>query len=61
MQKLCKRIYKEYIAGKSFDAIGRSLFNEGIPTPAQEKGHKNANVLQSQLISFPYIQWFVSF
>ncbi|WP_186316946.1 recombinase family protein [Bacillus altitudinis] len=42
--EVVQRIYKEYIAGKSFDAIGRSLFNEGVPTPAQEKGHKNANV-----------------
>ncbi|MCY7716970.1 recombinase family protein [Bacillus altitudinis] len=42
--EVVQRIYKEYIAGKSFDAIGRSLFNEGVPTPAQEKGHKNSNV-----------------
>lgn len=42
--EVVQRIFKEYIDGKSFDAIGRSLFNEGVPTPAQEKGHKNANV-----------------
>src|SRR5690606_9375705 len=29
--EIVKRIYNEYIEGKSFDAIGRSLFNEDIP------------------------------
>ncbi|MEK5441196.1 recombinase family protein [Fredinandcohnia sp. FSL W7-1320] len=24
--------------------MGRSLYNEGIPIPTQEKAHKNANV-----------------
>lgn len=40
--ELVQRIFKEYIEGKSFDAIGRSLFNEDIPTPAKVKGNKNA-------------------
>ncbi|HWL22692.1 MAG TPA: recombinase family protein [Ureibacillus sp.] len=40
--EIVKRIYNEYIEGKSFDAIGRSLFNEDIPTPAKVKGNKNA-------------------
>ena len=31
---IVKRIYSEYIEGKSFDAIGRSLYNEGVSTPA---------------------------
>lgn len=42
--EIVKRIYEEYIAGKSFDAIGRSLYNENVPTPALRKGHKNAGV-----------------
>ena len=42
--EIVQLIYAEYIDGKSFDAIGRSLFNEHIPTPAQRKDHKNANI-----------------
>lgn len=40
--EIVKLIYSEYISGKSFDAIGRYLFNENIPTPAQRKGNRNA-------------------
>lgn len=32
-----------YLRRGGFDAYGRSLYSEGVPTPAQEKGHKNAN------------------
>lgn len=42
--EIVKRIYKEYITGKSFDAIGLSLYNEHVPTPAQRKGKRNAGV-----------------
>lgn len=42
--EIVKRIYKEYIGGKSFNAIARSLSNEGVPTPAQIKGYKNAGM-----------------
>lgn len=42
--EIVKRIYKEYIEGKSFNAIARSLANEGVPTPAQTKGFKNTGM-----------------
>ena len=37
-----ERIFKEYIAGRGFDAIAKSLSIEKIPTPAKRKGKKNA-------------------
>lgn len=40
--EIVKRIFKEYIEGRSFDAIARALSSERIPTPATRKGHKNA-------------------
>lgn len=41
--EIVKRIYSEFISGKSFDAIGRILFNEDVPTPATRKGKRNAS------------------
>lgn len=32
--KVVKRIFKEYIEGKGFDAIARGLYNDDIPTPS---------------------------
>lgn len=40
--EIVKRIFNEYIEGRSFDAIARSLSRENIPTPAARKGNKNA-------------------
>ncbi len=37
-----KRIYRMYLEGKGFDAIARTLTREGLPTPAQIIGKKNA-------------------
>jgi len=37
-----KRIYRMYLEGKGFDAIARTLTREGVPTPAQVIGKKNA-------------------
>ncbi|WP_186278738.1 recombinase family protein [Lysinibacillus sp. BW-2-10] len=39
---IVQRIFKEYIDGRSFDAIARSLSNEKVATPAARKGNKNA-------------------
>jgi site-specific DNA recombinase len=36
---------RDYLNGKGFDRIARELTNEGIPTPAQISGKKNANSL----------------
>ncbi|WP_081666922.1 recombinase family protein [Paenibacillus pinihumi] len=35
-------IYRMYREGKGFDAIARTLTREGVPTPAQVIGKKNA-------------------
>lgn len=40
---IVRRIFREYLSGKGFDCIARELYNEGIPTPAQVAGKKNAN------------------
>ncbi|WP_256358482.1 recombinase family protein [Bacillus sp. sid0103] len=40
---IVRRIYREYLAGKGFDAIARGLYNEGIRTPAQISHKKNAS------------------
>lgn len=39
---IVQRIFIEYINGRSFDAIARSLSNEKVATPARRKGNKNA-------------------
>lgn len=41
--EIVKQIYAEFIKGKSFDAIGRTLFENDIPTPASRKRKRNAN------------------
>ena len=40
-----KRIFREYISGKGFDAIARGLYEEGYRTPSQVIGKKNASEL----------------
>ncbi|MFJ5622950.1 recombinase family protein [Peribacillus loiseleuriae] len=40
---IVKRIFREYLSGKGFDGIARGLYNEGIATPSQIAGKKNAN------------------
>ncbi len=40
-----KRIFREYIAGKGFDAIARGLYEDGYRTPSQVTGKKNASEL----------------
>jgi site-specific DNA recombinase len=40
---IVKRIFKEYLNGSGRDSIAKRLYNEGIPTPAQIAGRKNAN------------------
>jgi site-specific DNA recombinase len=40
---IVKRIYNDYLKGKGFDRIARELYNEGVPTPAQIAGKRNAN------------------
>lgn len=37
-----KRIFNEYLNGNGHDSIARRLYNEGIPTPADVAGKKNA-------------------
>jgi len=39
---LVKRIFNDYILGKGFDHIARDLTVEGIPTPGQISGRRNA-------------------
>lgn len=39
---IVKRIFSEYIAGNGFDAVARGLYNDGIITPSQLAGKKNA-------------------
>lgn len=40
--EIVQRIFQEYIEGRSFDGIARSLSSEKVPTPAARKDHKNA-------------------
>ncbi|HGM3417164.1 TPA: recombinase family protein [Clostridioides difficile] len=40
---IVKRIFNEYISGIGFDAIARNLYNDGIPSPRQVAGIKNAS------------------
>lgn len=40
---IVKRIFKDYIAGKGFDAIARELYEEEVPSPSQIAGKTNAN------------------
>lgn len=40
---IVRRIFREYLSGKGFDCIARLLYNEGLATPAQIAGKKNAN------------------
>ncbi|TCT18902.1 DNA invertase Pin-like site-specific DNA recombinase [Melghiribacillus thermohalophilus] len=37
-----RRIYNEYLNGCGRDSIAKRLFNEGVPTPAEVAGKKNA-------------------
>lgn len=37
-----KRIFSEYWAGSGRESIARRLYKDGIPTPAQVTGKKNA-------------------
>lgn len=39
---IVRRIFNEYLAGYGRDSIARRLYNEGIPTPAEVAGKKNA-------------------
>lgn len=39
---IVKRIFNEYLSGSGHDSIARRLYNEGIPTPADVAGKKNA-------------------
>lgn len=41
--EIVRRIFSEYIAGKGFDAIARGLYNDGVTTPSQLAGKKNAS------------------
>ena len=38
-----KRIFKEYLGGKGFDTIAKSLYNDNIPTPSIVANKKNAS------------------
>ncbi|WFA83414.1 MULTISPECIES: recombinase family protein [Paenibacillus] len=40
---IVRRIYRGYLAGKGHDCIARELYEEGIPTPSQIAGKKNAS------------------
>lgn len=37
-----KRIFKDYISGKGFDAIAKALYEENIPSPSQVAGRPKA-------------------
>lgn len=39
---IVKRIFSEYLAGSGRESIARRLYKDGIPTPAQVAGKKNA-------------------
>ncbi|ART78516.1 recombinase family protein [Sutcliffiella horikoshii] len=39
---IVRRIFEEYLAGSGRESIARRLYNEGIPTPAEIAGKKNA-------------------
>ncbi|QQZ09068.1 recombinase family protein [Heyndrickxia vini] len=41
--EIVRRIFREYIEGRGFDAIARNLYNEGIPTPSQISEKINAS------------------
>jgi site-specific DNA recombinase len=38
---IVRRIFNEYLAGSGRESIGRRLYNEGVPTPAEVAGKKN--------------------
>jgi site-specific DNA recombinase len=40
---IVRRIFRDYLSGKGFDRIARELYEEGVSTPAQIVGKKNAN------------------
>ncbi|OIJ16541.1 recombinase family protein [Anaerobacillus alkalidiazotrophicus] len=40
--KIVKRIFEEYLAGSGRESIAKGLYNDGIPTPAEIAGKKNA-------------------
>lgn len=40
---IVRRIFEEYLAGSGRDSIAKRLYNEGIPTPADVAGKKNAS------------------
>lgn len=42
---IVRRIFRGYLAGKGHDRIARELYEEGIPTPSQIAGKKNASDL----------------
>jgi site-specific DNA recombinase len=39
---IVRRIFEEYLAGSGRESIARGLYNDGIPTPAEVAGKKNA-------------------
>ncbi len=39
---IVRRIFNEYMTGSGRDSIAKRLYNEGIPTPAEVAGKKNA-------------------
>lgn len=41
---IVRRIFKGFLTGKGRDRIARELYEEGIPTPSQIAGKKNATV-----------------
>lgn len=43
--EIVRRIYREYLEGKGFDAIARGLYNESIKTPSQVANKKNQSPL----------------
>ena len=36
--EVVRRIYREYLDGRGFDAIAKTLYSEGVPTPSQLSG-----------------------
>ncbi|MBS4539450.1 recombinase family protein [Clostridium sp. D2Q-11] len=43
--EIVRRIFREYLGGKGFDAIARGLYNDRIRTPSEVLGKKNASPL----------------
>jgi site-specific DNA recombinase len=43
--EIVRRIYREYLEGKGFDAIARGLYNDGIRTPSQVANKRNQSPL----------------